>query len=74
MKTYCIALEGVPLCYYGQGVYGWGTRPSIDRGQLGRVVEFTMRQEAQDWLERSGQFGRGAVVQERGKQPLTACP
>ena len=70
MKTYIITLDGLPLCYYGEMVYGWGLRPSIDWGRVGRVVEFTMLCEARSWLERSGQFGRDAKVQERGKQPL----
>lgn len=73
MKTYIVTLGGLALHYYGQGVYGWGSRPSIDRGQLGRLVEFTMRDEALAWIKRSTQFGRGAEVQERGKQPPGAA-
>jgi hypothetical protein len=71
MKTYIITMDGLPLHYYGGGVYGWGERPSLpvvtSLPQVIQLVEFTMRDEAEDWLRRREQFGRGAVVQERGK-------
>lgn len=58
---YIVTLNTVPLYYYGQGAYGWGPRSSIT-GQPGRLVEFTMRSEAQHWIDTRGQFARGAVV------------
>ena len=61
---YFISLNGIALHYYGQGVYGWGSRSSVT-GQPGALVSFTMRCEAQHWIDTRGQFTRGAVVVQR---------
>jgi len=60
---YVVTFQGVSLHYYGQGCYGWGPLSSTT-GQLGQLVQFTLRHEAQHWIDTRGQFSRGAVVQE----------
>ena len=61
--TYIVTLNAVSLHYYGQGVYGWGPISSTT-GQPGQLVQWTMREEAQHWIDTRGQFSRGALVQE----------
>jgi hypothetical protein len=61
---YVINLKGAFLHYYGQGVYGWGERSSTT-GQLGQLVQFSMRDEAEHWMDTRSQFSRGAVVQAK---------
>ena len=60
---YIVTFRGAALHHYGQGVYGWGPRSSTT-GQPGQLMQFSMREEAQHWIDTRGQFSRGAVVQE----------
>lgn len=60
---YIVTFRGAALHYYGQGCYGWWPRSSTT-GQPGQIVQFTMREEAQHWIDTRGQFSRGAVVQK----------
>lgn len=71
--SYIITLDGLHFCYYGQGVYGWGTRPSIHSERLGQPVQFTMRAEADDYMSQRRVFFAGAKVErarETVSQPL----
>jgi|LSQX01.2.fsa_nt_gb hypothetical protein len=60
---YTISLDGKHLHHYGQGVYGWGPVSSTT-GQPGRLVEWSMRCEADDWMQARAVFCAGAVVKE----------
>lgn len=60
--TYTLTLDGLALHHYGQGVYGWGPTSSTT-GQPGRRVEWTMRTEAESWMQARAVFCAGAQVQ-----------
>ena len=79
MKTYIIERDGVALHYAGaidgKAVYGWGGQcMRITPGPGPVVVEFTTREEAQDWIDRRAVFCGGAVVAEKigGVSPVGA--
>ncbi len=61
MVNYTLQLNGLSLHHYGQGVYGWGPTSSTT-GQPGRLVEWTMRYEVEDWMQTHAVFCAGAVV------------
>lgn len=63
--TYTLTLDGYALHYYGRGVYGWGPTSSTT-GQPGRLVEWTMRCEVEDWIQERAVFCTGAVIEEAG--------
>ncbi len=56
-----ITLDGLALYRYTKGLMGWGERSSIT-GERGELVTFDTRNAAQQWIDRQGQFARGAVV------------
>ncbi len=61
--TYTLTLDGCALHHYGQGVYGWGPTSSTT-GQPGRLVEWSMRCEVEDWMQARRVFCAGAVIEE----------
>lgn len=81
MSTFTLELNGKALHHYGAGVYGWG-EISTTTGKPGRLVEWTMQEEAEDWASSRRVFCTGAVVkassppevpQKRGRgRPVTA--
>lgn len=56
-----ITLDGLALYRYTKGLMGWGERSSIT-GERGELVTFDTRNAAQQWIDRQGQFARGAVA------------
>jgi len=62
--TYTLTLDGLALHHYGLGVYGWG-QISSTTGQPGQLVEWTMRDEVDCWMQSRLVFCTGAVVQKR---------
>lgn len=58
--TYTLTLDGLPLHYYGGGIYGWGSISST--GQSGQLVEWTMRCEVDDWMQAHPVFSAGAII------------
>lgn len=62
IDTYILALDGTPLHYYGQGVYGWGQYSSTT-GKPGVLVEWDLMAEVEDWMKKNKVFCQNARVQ-----------
>ena len=77
MMTYSISSGGAMLHYYGaidgRAWYGWGTSGGVRMSDTTpRLVEFFMREEAQNWIEGHRVFCGSAVVVEVINSPGTA--